>query len=130
MSSGEVNSAGTHPWGLAERRRNRRLRVALDVEVRLDGCDGQPQAAEKAQTRNVSSGDLYYESSLGDRLRLGDILDVHIELPVNATNVFSRQRLKVQGRVTRLGPPSDEEPNRRGVGVRFLNPPTFQPPVD
>jgi len=129
MTSGGVNSKAG-PRGVAERRSNRRLQVALDIEVSLNGNGEPPRAAEKARTRNISPGDLFYESSLGDRLSVGDIVQVHIELPVNVTNIFSQRRPIVRGRVTRLEPPSADEPNRRGVAIRFLQPPTFQAPSD
>ena len=114
----------------AERRKNRRLVAQLDIEVRLGNQQGAPFAAEKAVTRDISSGDMYFESSLGDRLRLGDILDVEIELPVRSSTIFSEKQLSARGRVVRLGPPSVEEPNRRGVAIVFLEPPAFHTALD
>ncbi|HUW56960.1 MAG TPA: PilZ domain-containing protein [Planctomycetota bacterium] len=114
----------------AERRKNRRLRVRLDIVVRQHVPDGLPGAVEQATTRNVSSGDLYFESSLGDRLHIGDVVDVDIELPARSSTIFSEKHLATRGRVVRLGLPSIEEPNRRGVAIVFLEPPAFHTVLD
>ncbi|KPJ52846.1 MAG: hypothetical protein AMS16_05870 [Planctomycetes bacterium DG_58] len=114
----------------AERRKNRRLLTQLDIEVRLGSRDGAPFAVEKAITRDISSGDMYFESTLGYHLRVGDMVDVEIELPVRSSTIFSEKQLSVRGRVTRLGPPSIEEPNCRGVAIVFLEPPAFHTVLD
>jgi len=71
-----------------------------------------------------------FESSLGDRLHLGDMLDVDIELPMRSSTIFSEKHLTAKGRVVRLGTPSNEEPNRRGVAIAFLKPPAFHASLD
>ena len=114
----------------AERRKNRRLMVRLDITVRPQGTLGLPGAVEQATTRNVSSGDLYFESSLGDRLEIGDIVDVDIELPARGSTIFTEKHLATKGRVVRMGLPSIEEPNRRGVAIVFLKPPAFHAALD
>ena len=108
-----------------ERRRNRRLKAQLDIVVRLDDPDGLQTSVEKTRTLNISSGDMYFESSFGDRLDLGDVITVDIELPVRASTIFSERELTARGSVVRLGEPSTEEPNRRGVAIVFTEPPAF-----
>jgi len=109
----------------ADRRKNRRLAVQLDILVRLIGPSGKPVATEKAITRNISPSDMYFESTLGDRMHLGQIVSVDIELPMGSSTIFSEKQLGARGQIVRLGPSSVEEPNHRGVAVVFLGPPAF-----
>jgi len=108
-----------------ERRRNRRLSARLDIVVRLHTEKGVPGPVERASTDNISSGDMYFQSSLGDRLHIGDIVDVEIELPMRTSTIFTTKRLEARGQVTRIGTQSLEEPNRLGVAIVFLKPPAF-----
>ena len=108
-----------------ERRRNRRLKARLDIVVRLNDPSGNHTPVEKTRTQNISSGDMYFESSFGDRLKLGDVIDVDIELPVRTSTIFSERRLEARGKVVRLGLASEDEPNRRGVAIVFVEPPAF-----
>jgi len=108
-----------------ERRRNRRLNAQLDIVVQLTDQQGLQAPVEKTRTRNISSGDMYFESSFGDRLKIGDVIDVDIELPVRTSTIFSERRLSAKGRVVRLGDASTEEPNWRGVAIVFTEAPAF-----
>ena len=109
----------------AERRKNRRLDVELNMIVRLTGVPGHPPAAEMATTENISSGDAYFETSLGELIHVGDILDLDMELPIRSSTIFSEKRLSAKGKVVRLGRESPHEPDRRGVAITFLEPPAF-----
>ena len=108
-----------------ERRRNRRLNARLDILVRLPNDEGGLAPVERTCTENISSGDMYFQSSLADRLSVGDLIDVEIELPVRTSTIFTEKRLEARGRVARIGEPSIEEPNRLGVAIVFLKPPAF-----
>lgn len=114
----------------AERRKNHRLPVRLDIVVRLRNGPGRPDTIEKAYTINVSPRDMYFESSLTDRLQIGAIADVEIELPVRGSTIFGERTLTARGRVVRVGQESGEEPNRWGVAIMFESPPAFQVAVD
>lgn len=119
-----------HQTCFADRRKNRRLKVRLDVAVRLHRGAGVPPSVEKASTRDISPGDLYFESSLADRLQIADVVDLEIELPIRSSTIFSERLLAAKGRVVRFGPPSSEVPNRRGVALIFVTPPAFGPAVE
>jgi hypothetical protein len=113
----------------AERRKNRRLSVRLAIEVRLNGGPGRPATVEKTFTRNISPGDMYFESALGDRLRIGDKVEAYIELPLGGSTIFSERRLEAQGRVVRLDRAGDGEP-LRGAALVFDEPPAFHTSIE
>ena len=73
---------------------------------------------------------MYFESTLTDRLQIGAIAEVEMELPVRGSTIFGERTLTARGRVVRLGPESAEEPNRRGVAIVFETPPAFHVAVD
>jgi len=108
-----------------DRRKNRRLAVPLDIVVHVGPCSSRLAATERAVARNVSPGDMYFESALAERLRVGQIVSVDIELPIGSSTIFTEKQLGVRGEIVRLGPPSVEEPGRRGVAMVFLGPPAF-----
>jgi hypothetical protein len=124
MACQETQKPGSETCS-ADRRKNRRLAVQLDVLVHLMGPSSRPLATERAVTLNVSPSDMYFESTLGDRLHIGQIVSVDIELPMGSSTVFTDKQLGARGRVVRLGPSSIEEPSRRGVAVVFLEVPAF-----
>ncbi len=110
----------------AERRRYHRIPAHLGLLVRiLDPQAGEPEPRETTSTINVSPGDALFNSALGDRLRIGSDLALHIELPVDTPNLFTAKHLEVTARIVRVGPPDPDDPSRRGVAVRFLNTPRF-----
>lgn len=84
-----------------------------------------PDRMETTTTVNVSPGDVFFASSLHDKLAIGSELLLSIELPVGAGNLFTGKHLQVRGLVMRLGGPDAEDPNKRGVAVRFLKTPRF-----
>jgi hypothetical protein len=129
MGYKETRKSGSETCS-ADRRKNRRLAVQLDIVVRLIGSSGKPVATERATTRNISPSDMYFESTLGDRVHLGQIVSVDIDLPMRSSTIFSEKQLTAKGRIVRLGPPSVEELNRRGVAVVFLEPPAFYTALD
>jgi len=114
----------------ADRRKNHRLPVRLDIVVRLRSDPGRPETIEEAYTLNVSSRDMYFESTLADRLQVGVIAEVEMELPVRGSTIFGERTLAARGRVVRLGAESAEEPNRRGVAIVFESLPAFRVAVD
>lgn len=124
MACQEIQKSGSETCS-ADRRKSRRLAVQLDIMVHVTGPSSRPSATEKAVTLNVSPSDMYFESTLGDRLHPGQIVSVDIELPIGSSTIFTEKQLGARGRVVRLGPSSTEEPNRRGVAVVFLEPPAF-----
>jgi hypothetical protein len=65
-----------------------------------------------------------FESGLAGRMRIGDRLDVDIELPVEGATIFSERRLQARGRIVRVEPPGqDGAPGR--AAVVFEGPPAF-----
>jgi hypothetical protein len=110
-----------------ERRRNHRLKTRLDIVVSLRAPAGRPATVEKTTTENISSGDLYFTSTMADRIRVGDLLDVDITLPLQPGTVFNDKHLMAAGRVVRIGEAAEGDPdNHRGVAIVFLRPPTFR----
>jgi len=110
-----------------ERRRNHRLKARLDIVVSLRTSGGAPGAVEKTTTENISSGDLYFTSALADRVRVGDLVDVDISLPLQPGTVFADRRLTATGRVVRIGGGvKDAAPARQGVAIVFLRSPVFR----
>lgn len=112
---------------LQERRRNRRLSVRLAVAVRLPGPGGEPTVVERTVTRNISPGDMCFESGLAGRLRQGDPVEVDIELPVDGATIFAERRLQARGRVVRLEA-SGLGAGPAGVAIVFEGPPAFHSP--
>jgi hypothetical protein len=109
-----------------ERRRYRRIFTELGMTVSLpEAKSGKPGATETTKTVNVSPGDAFFLSGLHERLRIGSELLLSIELPTGSKNLFSGRRLEVKGRVVRLGEAPADDPDRRGVAVRFLKTPRF-----
>jgi hypothetical protein len=127
MPNQEDISNAAAEWTSAERRKHRRLAVRLDILVRPYGAAGQPMSAvEKATTHDISPGDMYFVSSLADRLEMDDRVDVDIEVPAQGTPIFGERHLRVSGRVARLDPPGPGAATRRGVAIVFDQPPAFR----
>ena len=113
--------AGT---ALNERRGHRRLSVRLALVVRLGASETVPAVAERTVTRNISPGDMCFESRLTGRMRVGDLLDVDIELPVEGPTIFSERRLQARGRIVRVEP-SGQDGAPGSAAVVFEGPPVF-----
>ena len=82
---------------LDERRRNRRVSVRLGVAVRIPASAGGPATVERTTTRNISPGDMCFESGLGRRLNPGDLIELDIQLPAEGPKIFAERRLQVKG---------------------------------
>ncbi len=109
---------------LSDRRRHRRLAVRLSIVVRLGSDPSARATVERTVTRNISPGDVLFESAFAARLGAGDLIQVDIELPVEGPTIFSERRLQAQGRVARVEPPGpDGGPG--SVAVVFEGPPVF-----
>ncbi len=119
---------------LDERRRNRRISVRLGVAVRLPASAADPATVERTTTRNISPGDMCFESGLGSRLRTGDTVELDIQLPASKAKAIrgltdgplatSERRLLVKGRIVRVeAPDSGDGPS--AVAVVFERPPAF-----
>lgn len=108
-----------------EQRRNHRLDIRLDLVVRHHNKQEGSIAVEKTHTRNISSGDAFFETSLGDRLKVGDSLDIDIRLPSTAGPASEHRLLEATATVVRLTSDNVTEPNRKGVAVVFESTPEF-----
>ena len=111
--------------GGVERRRYRRIPAKLGLKVKVLDEPRPLPLREAAVTETVSPGDLYFHSTLYEHLRVGSRLEIEIDLPVAAGNLFSGRYLLVRGQVVRFGDHDAENPARRGVAVRFLSTPRF-----
>jgi hypothetical protein len=110
----------------SERRANRRLAVRLGVAVRVVPAGGGSAAVERTVTRNISPGDMSFESGMARQLHAGQHLDVDIELPMEGATIFADRRLQARGKVVRVDPPGpDGSPGV--VAVVFENVPAFHP---
>ncbi len=109
---------------LEERRRNRRISVRLGVSVRLPESPRGPAAVERTTTRNISPGDMCFESGFGRRLQAGDPVELDIEVPAEGPPLFAERRLQVKGRVVRVEVAGAADlPS--AVAVIFERPPAF-----
>jgi hypothetical protein len=109
---------------LRERRGHRRLSVRLALVVRLGASETAGAVMERTVTRNISPGDMCFESRLTSRMRVGDRLDADIELPVEGATIFSERRLQARGRVVRVDP-SGQDGAPGSAAVVFEGPPAF-----
>ncbi len=108
--------------------------MRLGVAVRVPASNGEPATVERTTTRNISPGDMCFESGLGRRLRTGDAVELDIQLPASTgepvpgladlTRGTSERRLLVRGRIVRVdSPESGNGPS--AVAVIFERTPEF-----
>ncbi len=114
-----------------ERRRDKRLQLALPVRFSNQGADSLSQIP--GMTRNVSSGGVYFEAPRG-HVESGDVVWLRIGVQSrDAEDDFSELTLVGSGVVRRVEPlSSDEYPEEinpgglSGIALQFQQRPTIR----
>jgi len=115
----------------AEKRKDTRLGLVLPLEFSLRDRDNAYFVPRCGQTRNVSSGGVYFETEGEYEIKLGSTLAMRIAVPSCLEGDGSPMTLQGEGKVLRIDSRSSpkrfpDEPRRRGIAVEFSRKPTVR----
>ena len=116
------DNAGTHMKDRIDKRRHRRLRLQYDISCRKVSSTGGK--SYRGRTVNVSSGGLYFETTV-EVFRRGDVLKVILEIPPTAGLLEFGGKLAGYANVLRAERIRDTDPpcDNYGVAAQFCRSP-------
>lgn len=98
-----------------EKRRHRRLGLKYNISCRKVGSVGN--TSYEGQTKNVSSGGLYFETET-DKFERGNLLQVELSIPPTSGLLEFGGKISGFAKVMR----SDSVSDRHGVALEFCRP--------
>ena len=111
-----------------ERRRAKRISVSLRIKIAKAASKTQGRLSEEwvdtASLKNISHLGAYFEYRGPERLSLGDILlmDLDVSLPLENKDMDSGERLPIGGLAGIVRTRQNHWDASIGVGVKFLEP--------